>query len=58
MQSSMSGVSPFLENSNVDLIKEMVSLMEIKRNFESAQRVMITYDGILDKAANELGSLR
>ncbi len=42
----------------MDLIKEMVSLMEIKRNFESAQRVMITYDGILDKAANELGSLR
>lgn len=48
----------FLESSNVDLVKEMVTLMEIKRNFESAQRVMITYDGILDKAANELGSLR
>lgn len=47
----------YLENSNVDLAQEMVTLMEIRRNYEAAQKIMLTYDGILNKAANEIGTL-
>lgn len=46
-----------LEGSNVDLAEEMVKLMEIRRNYEAAQKIMFTYDGLLNKAANEIGSL-
>ncbi len=49
-------VNRYLEGSNVDLAAEMVKMMEIRRNYEAAQKIMITYDGILNKAANELGS--
>jgi len=48
----------FVENSNVDLSEEIVNLMEARNSFETAQRVMITYDSILEKAANELGAMR
>ena len=46
----------FLENSNVSLTREMTSLMMIRRTYEAAQKMMITYDQLLDKAANELGT--
>ena len=45
-----------LENSNVSLAREMVSLMVVRRTYEAAQKMMITYDQLLDKACNELGS--
>lgn len=46
----------FLEGSNVSLIREMTALMQVRRTYEAAQKIMITYDQLLDKAANELGS--
>ncbi len=49
-------LSGFLEGSNVSLTREMTALMAVRRTYEAAQKIMITYDQILDKAANELGS--
>ena len=49
-------VSRFLEGSNVSLAREMTAMMQVRRTYEAAQKIMITYDQILDKAANELGS--
>lgn len=47
----------FLEGSNTDLVREMTSLIQVRRSYEAAQKVMITYDSLLQKAANDLGSL-
>lgn len=47
----------FLENSNVDGLKEMIQMMEFYRAYESAQRVVRSYDDTLSKAVNEVGSL-
>jgi flagellar basal-body rod protein FlgF len=49
-------LSGFLEGSNVSLIREMTALMTVRRSYEAAQKIMITYDQLLDKAANSLGS--
>ncbi len=49
-------IGGFLEGSNVSLTREMTALMVVRRTYEAAQKIMITYDQILDKAANELGS--
>lgn len=44
----------FLEGSNVDSLKEMIQIMETYRSYESAQRVVKSYDETLDKAVNEV----
>ena len=49
-------IGGFLEGSNVDLSREMANVMIVRRSYEAAQKIMITYDQLLDKAANELGS--
>lgn len=49
--------SGFLEGSNTDLVREMTAMIQVRRSYEAAQKVMITYDAMLQKAANELGSL-
>lgn len=46
----------FLEGSNVSLIREMTAMMAVRRTYEAAQKIMITYDQILNKAANDLGT--
>jgi len=46
-----------LENSNVDLTREMVSMLQVRRSFEAAQKIMASYDQLLNRAANELGAL-
>jgi flagellar basal-body rod protein FlgF len=46
----------FLEGSNVSLIREMTAMMTVRRTYEAAQKIMITYDQILNKAANDLGT--
>lgn len=48
----------YLEGSNVDLAKEMTAMMEIRRSFEAAQKVMLTQDAVMKLAANDLASLR
>ncbi len=47
----------FLENSNVDNLKEMIQIMETYRAYESAQRVVKSYDDIIGKAVSEIGQL-
>lgn len=49
-------VQGFLEGSNANLAKEMTDIMKVRRSYEAAQKIMITYDQILDRAANELGA--
>lgn len=50
-------IQGFLENSNVDTIKEMVEMMTMFRNYESNQRMIKAYDDILQKAVNEIGKV-
>jgi len=47
----------FVETSNVKSADEMIRLVEITRHFETSQKVMSGYDGMLDKAINVLGDL-
>lgn len=45
----------FLEGSNINTIEEMVNMINILRLYESNQKVIRSYDEILQKAANEIG---
>ncbi|MGY4688436.1 flagellar hook-basal body protein [Salibacterium sp. K-3] len=47
-----------LERSNVDPGETMTQLMNSYRIFESNQRMLRTYDQSMQRAANEIGSLR
>ncbi|WP_277931928.1 flagellar basal-body rod protein FlgG [Bacillus cereus group sp. BfR-BA-01423] len=43
-----------LENSNVDMMKEMADLMTDQRMISASQRVMTSFDKIYEKEANEI----
>lgn len=43
-----------LENSNVDMTKEMADLMTDQRMISASQRVMTSFDKIYEKEANEI----
>lgn len=45
----------YIENSNVNSIKEMVNLLELYRTYEANQKVVSSYDSTLDKAVNQIG---
>ncbi|VYU40792.1 flagellar basal body rod protein FlgG [Clostridium tertium] len=47
-----------LENSNVNITNEMVNMITNMRNFETNQKIVQTLDDTLNKAANEIGSIR
>lgn len=47
----------YIEKSNADNLNEMINLMELYRNYESNQRMVVAYDKTLDKAVNEIGRL-
>ena len=47
----------YLEASNVNITDEMVNLMTISRNFESAQRVLSMIDDSLSIAASKVGKV-
>ena len=47
----------YVETSNVKSADEMVRLVEITRRFETSQKVLRGYDGMLDSAINVLGDL-
>jgi flagellar basal-body rod protein FlgF len=47
----------FLENANVDPIKEMVEMITLFRNYESNQRILKAYDDTLAKVVNEIGKI-
>lgn len=48
----------YKEMSNVNALQEMVSLMEVMRNFEANQKALSAHDQRLQKAVNELGKVR
>ncbi|THB75542.1 MAG: flagellar hook-basal body protein [Gammaproteobacteria bacterium] len=47
----------FVEQSNVQQADEMVKMIEVTRHFEASQKVIKTYDAMLDSAINTLGDL-
>ena len=47
-------VSGALETSNVNLVREMVSMIELLRAYESHQKVVQAHDETLSRAINEL----
>jgi flagellar basal-body rod protein FlgF len=47
-----------LEQSNVNIVKEMVDMITVMRSYEANQKILQTEDSTLDKAVNEVGSLR
>lgn len=47
----------YLEGSNTALAREMAAMIQVRRSYEAAQKAMITYDSMLQKAANDLGAL-
>lgn len=49
--------SGYLEASNISVVTEMVNMISIQRAYESNQKVITTYDGTLEIAANQLGKV-
>ena len=47
-----------LEGSNVNSIREMVSMINVMRSYEANQKILSTHDQTLGKAVNEVGSLK
>lgn len=47
----------YVEKSNADNLTEMITLLELYRNYESNQRMVTAYDSTLDKAVNQIGRL-
>jgi len=45
----------FLENSNVDTVKEMVEMISTARNYEINAKLLTTQDATLQHSVNELG---
>ncbi|WP_371399272.1 flagellar basal body rod C-terminal domain-containing protein [Bacillus toyonensis] len=43
-----------LENSNVDMTKEMADLMSSQKMIQASQRIMTSFDKIYEKEANEI----
>ncbi|MBP3263157.1 flagellar hook-basal body protein [Pseudobutyrivibrio sp.] len=47
-----------LEASNVNVVDEMVSMIQIARAYEAGQKMIQTEDATLDKTVNNVGSVR
>lgn len=47
-----------IEQSNINLVDEMVNMMSVMRAFETNQKIVQSMDETLGKAANEIGSVR
>lgn len=47
----------YTEQSNVNVISEMVSMITITRAYEAGQKVIQTQDNLLDKAVNSVGTV-
>lgn len=50
-------VSGYLEQSNVQTVEEMVSLISITRQYEANQKIIQTYNDSLEITANRIGKL-
>jgi flagellar basal-body rod protein FlgF len=47
----------FIENSNVNIVKEMTDMIQATRNFESNQRVIKAYDEMDSRLVNDVPKL-
>lgn len=47
----------YVEKSNSDNLAEMIALLELNRNYQSNQKMITSYDSIIDKAVNQIGRL-
>lgn len=47
----------YTEQSNVNVVKEMVDMITITRAYEANQKVIRSYDSMLDSAVNQVGRL-
>ena len=48
----------YLEQSNVNIVKEMVDMISVMRSYETNQKMVQIEDSTLDKAVNEVGAIR
>ncbi|HHW30878.1 MAG TPA: flagellar hook-basal body protein [Clostridiaceae bacterium] len=51
-------VQGYVEQSNVNIIKEMVEMINVMRAYESNQKMIQVQDSTLEKAVNEVGAVR
>lgn len=49
--------SGYLETSNVQVVREMVELISVTRQYEANQKIIQTYDNSLEISANRIGKL-
>lgn len=49
--------SGYLEQSNISVVTEMVNMITISRAYETNQKVIQTYDNVLDTTVNQIGRL-
>lgn len=47
----------YVENSNVNVVQEMVKMIETNRYYTANQKVITAYDSTLDKVVNSVGSI-
>ena len=50
-------IQGYIEQSNVDSVDEMVSMMESQRALQSAAQVLKIYDQLMSKAVNNIGQI-
>ena len=50
-------IQGYLEQSNVNIISEMVDMINVMRSYEASQKVIQTQDETLGKAVNEIGRI-
>jgi len=48
----------FIEQSNVNIIKEMVDMISVMRSYEANQKILQFQDGTLERLVNEVGAVR
>lgn len=48
----------YLEQSNVNIVREMVDMITVTRSYEANQKILQAQDGTLEKAVNEVGAVR
>ena len=44
-----------LENSNVDMVREMTRMMSSQRGLQSAAQILKIYDQLMNKATTDVG---
>lgn len=47
----------YTEQSNVQVVKEMVDMITVTRAYEANQKIIHSYDSMLDRAVNQVGRL-